>query len=78
MVLDCGGCHVRAGYAHETGPRLNIPTLVGHRRHRGVAMAAGMQELEIGEAALVKRGMMNVNQPIMAGCVTDWDDTEKL
>jgi len=57
VILDCGAYHLRAGYAGESGPRLDVPALVGHPRHRGVAMAAGMNELDVGEEALVKRGM---------------------
>ncbi|EPY42379.1 actin beta/gamma 1 [Angomonas deanei] len=78
VLMDCGAHHVRAGYAGEKGPRLDIPAIVGHPRHRGIAMAAGMNEFEIGEEALVKQGMLSVGSPIHNGEVTNWDDMEKL
>lgn len=78
VILDCGAHSLRAGYANEDGPRLDIPALVGHPRHRGVAMAAGMNELDVGEEALVKRGMLSINCPIKDGIVQQWDDMEKL
>lgn len=78
VILDCGAHHLRAGYTSDLGPRLDVPTLVGHPRHRGVAMAAGMNELEVGEETLVKRGMLMVNRPIEKGVVQNWSDMEKL
>lgn len=78
VILDCGSHHLRAGYGGEKGPRLDVPTLVGHPRHRGVAMAAGMNESEVGEEALVKRGMLTVTTPIKDGLVQSWDEMEKL
>lgn len=78
VILDCGAHHFRAGYGGEKGPRLDVPTLVGHPRHRGVAMAAGMNESEIGEEALVKRGMLTVASPIKDGLVQSWEEMEKL
>eukprot|EP00796_Vickermania_ingenoplastis_P004281 gene4281-3097_t len=78
VILDCGSHHLRAGYGGEMGPRLDVPTLVGHPRHRGVAMAAGMNESEVGEEALVKRGMLTVKMPIKDGLVQSWDEMEKL
>lgn len=78
VILDCGSYHLRAGYGGEKGPRLDVPTLVGHPRHWGVAMAAGMNESEVGEEALVKRGMLSVQTPIKNGLVQSWDEIEKL
>ncbi|RNF22555.1 actin-like protein [Trypanosoma conorhini] len=78
VILDTGSHSLRAGYADERGPRLDIPALVGHPRNRGVAMAAGMNEYEIGEEALVKRGMLTVGSPIENGLVVNWEHMEKL
>ncbi|KAF8294293.1 putative actin-like protein [Trypanosoma cruzi] len=78
VILDTGSHCLRAGYADEQGPRLDIPALVGHPRNRGVAMAAGMNEYEIGEEALVKRGMLTVGSPIENGLVVNWEHMEKL
>ncbi|ORC86100.1 actin-like protein [Trypanosoma theileri] len=78
VILDAGSHRIRAGYADEKGPRLDIPALVGQPRNRGVAMAAGMNEYEIGEEALVRRGMLTVGSPIHDGLVANWDHMEKL
>ncbi|CCW61852.1 unnamed protein product [Phytomonas sp. EM1] len=76
IVFDCGAYHTRAGYGGSFSPRLDIPTLVGYPRHRGVAMAAGMNELEVGESALSKRGMLSVCHPIEDGLITNWNAME--
>ncbi|KAK7195191.1 actin-like protein [Novymonas esmeraldas] len=78
VVLDCGSFHSRAGFGGERGPRLDVPTLVGYPRHRGVAMAAGMKEQEVGEEALLKQGALDVHHPIQDGFINDWGDVEKL
>ncbi|KPI89697.1 putative actin-like protein [Leptomonas seymouri] len=78
VVLDCGSSHSRAGFGGEKGPRLDVPTLVGYPRHRGIAMAAGMNEQEVGEEALLKQGSLNVHHPIHNGFIQDWGDVEKL
>jgi actin-related protein len=78
VVLDCGSSHARAGFGGEKGPRLDVPTLVGYPRHRGIAMAAGMNEQEVGEEALLKQGSLDVHHPIRNGLIEDWGDVEKL
>ncbi|KAG5484055.1 hypothetical protein LSCM1_05909 [Leishmania martiniquensis] len=78
VVLDCGSFHSRAGFGGEKGPRLDVPTLVGYPRHRGIAMAAGMNEQEVGEEALRKQGIFDVHHPIRDGFINDWGDVEKL
>ncbi|KAG5483482.1 hypothetical protein CUR178_07803 [Leishmania enriettii] len=78
VVLDCGSFHSRAGFGGEKGPRLDVPTLVGYPRHRGIAMAAGMNEQEVGEEALLKQGIFDVHHPIRDGFIDDWGDVEKL
>lgn len=78
VVLDCGSSHSRAGFGGETGPRLDVPTLVGYPRHRGIAMAAGMNEQEVGEEALLKQGSLDVHHPVHNGFIQDWGDVEKL
>ncbi|EPY34229.1 actin beta/gamma 1 [Strigomonas culicis] len=77
VLIDGGAHHVRAGFAGEKGPRLDVPALVGRPRHRGIAMAAGMKEYETGEEALVKQGMLSVSAPIHNGEVVRWDDMER-
>ncbi|KAG8348430.1 putative Actin [Trypanosoma vivax] len=78
VILDAGAHHFRAGYASDGAPRLDIPTLVGQPRNRGVAVAAGMNEYEVGDVALAKRGMLTVNNPIENGLVVSWEHMEKL
>ncbi|CCD12592.1 hypothetical protein, unlikely [Trypanosoma congolense IL3000] len=78
VILDGGSHHLRAGYAADGAPRLDIPALVGHPRNRGVAVAAGMNEYEIGDVALAKRGMLTVSNPIERGRVVSWENMEKL
>ena len=78
VVMDNGSCLFRAGYPSESAPRVLIPSLVGLPRNKGVAMAAGYREYEVGYGALEQQGNLDTSQPVRAGVVTNWHDMERL
>lgn len=78
VVMDNGSSVFRAGYPSESAPRLLVPSLVGQPRNKGVAMAGGFREYEVGYDALQKRGVLDCSQPVRAGVVQDWADMERL
>lgn len=78
VVLDNGGYRIRAGYPGESGPRVNTPALVGLSRNKGVAMASGNPEYDVGVEAEERRGLLDSSRPVRAGKVTNWNDMEKL
>lgn len=78
VVIDNGSATLRAGYPSEPSPRVVMPSVVGAPRNKGVAMAAGMTEYEVGAAAVAKRGYLNVSAPVRAGVIQDWSDMERL
>ena len=78
IVMDNGSHMLRAGHPGEAAPRVALPSIVGQPPNHGVAMASGVKEYEVGEAAKVQRGMLRCTHPVEAGMVADWDAMEKL
>lgn len=78
VIIDNGSHRLRAGYPGEEGPRVDIPSVVGQPRNKGVAMAAGLREFDVGFSAQENRGLLSTNQPVNGGHVQDWNDIEKL
>lgn len=78
VVMDNGSSLFRAGYPSEAAPRVLIPSLVGQPRNKGVAMAGGFREYEVGYGAQQKRGALDCSQPVRGGVVQDWGDMERL
>jgi actin-related protein len=78
VVMDNGSAVFRAGYPSESAPRVLIPSLVGQPRNKGVAMAGGFREYEVGYGALHKRGVLDCSQPVRGGVIQDWADMERL
>ena len=78
VIIDNGSSVIRAGYPAEVAPRVCIPSIVGVPRNKGVALAAGLREYEVGTAAIEKRGSLDCSWPIRAGHVRQWADMERL
>ena len=78
VVMDNGSDLFRAGYPSESAPRVLIPSLVGLPRNKGVAMAAGYRDYEVGYGALEQQGNLDTSQPVRAGVIDNWHDVERL
>eukprot|EP00998_Keelungia_sp_KM082_P005145 NODE_1658_length_1262_cov_117.588546_g1643_i0.p1 GENE.NODE_1658_length_1262_cov_117.588546_g1643_i0~~NODE_1658_length_1262_cov_117.588546_g1643_i0.p1 ORF type:complete len:384 (+),score=45.20 NODE_1658_length_1262_cov_117.588546_g1643_i0:87-1238(+) len=78
VVIDNGGCMIKAGFAGEYAPRSVFPSFVGEPRNKGVVLAAGDKEYFVGYQAQEKRGCLSVHRPIQNSQVEDWKDVERL
>lgn len=54
-----------------------FPSVVGRPKHKRAAHISANHTL-IGDAALFKRGVMNLSYPIAHGIVTKWDEMEQI
>lgn len=69
---------VKAGFAGEDAPRAVFPAIVGRPKHTQ-AMQGTVQKSEyIGDEAMQKKGILNLQYPIKAGIVESWEDMEKV
>ena len=80
VVLDNGSGTVKAGFAGEDAPRVELPSVTGAARHPGVngAMLGLDTDNFIGTEAQEHKGLLDVVRPVQRGHVTDWDALEHL
>lgn len=78
LVVDLGTATTKSGWAHRSRPSQNIPSIVGHGRHRGAMLTLGLKDHYVGKQAQDLQGILNVRQPFKDGCVQHWDDLELL
>ena len=78
IIIDNGSGMVKAGFAGEDAPRAVFPAIVGRPKHTQ-AMQGTVQKSEyIGDEAMQKKGILNLQYPIKAGIVESWEDMEKV
>ena len=70
---------VKAGFAGEETPRSVFPTIVGKPR-AGVQVLPGanVKSEYIGDKAMQKKGILDINYPITEGIVQSWEEMEKV
>lgn len=78
LVVDLGTATTKSGWSNKGEPDLNIPSIVGHGRHKGAMQTLGLQDSYVGRQAQTLQGILNVRQPFKQGCVQHWDDLELL
>jgi len=69
---------VKAGFAGEDAPRAVFPSIVGRPKHSSAMMGTQQKSEYIGDEAMQKRGILNLQYPIAAGIVESWEDMEKV
>jgi actin beta/gamma 1 len=78
IVIDNGSGMCKAGFASEDAPRAVFPCIIGRPKHPDVMVGMEQHDSYVGDAALVRRGVLSIRYPIEHGIVTNWDDMEKI
>ncbi|CAD8043591.1 unnamed protein product [Paramecium primaurelia] len=78
VVIDNGSGYCKIGRAGEDAPRSCFPTIVGRLKQKDVIGSTQKRDAYIGDEAQVKRGILNIKQPIQNGIVYCWDDMERI
>ncbi|CAD8116189.1 unnamed protein product [Paramecium primaurelia] len=76
VVIDNGQTYCKAGIAGDDAPKGCFPAVVGRPKHQ--FMAVMNSQKYVGDEALAKRGLLELNYPNYIGSVNNWDDMEKL
>ena len=70
---------VKAGFAGEEAPQCVFPAAVGRpSKNLERILGANQKDVYIGDDAMAKKGILDINYPISHGIVTDWEDMEKV
>jgi len=85
VVIDSGAEFTRVGFGGEDEPAVEVRTVVarsdGPSRAGRVALTPSKEsvvQIVVGDAALAKRGTLELTRPIARGLVTDWDMLEAV
>ncbi len=78
IVIDSGSGITKVGYGGEEGPRSIFSSIVGIPKMPGLKVGMELQERYCGDEAIQKFEIMNFNQPIQQGEVSDWEKFETL
>merc|ERR1712127_313910 len=78
VIIDNGSGMVKAGFASEDAPRAVFPSVVGRPKTQSAMQGVQQKSEYIGDEAMAKRGILNLQYPISAGIVDSWEDMEKV
>jgi len=78
IIIDNGSGMVKAGFAGEEGPRALFPSVVGRPKHQSAMHGTTQKNEYVGDEAMAKKGILNLQYPIDSGIVESWEDMEKV
>lgn len=80
LVIDNGSGMVKAGFAGESSPCVEFPSIIGAPKYKKTLkhLSENNSSVYVGSEAYAKRGVLKLKYPIEHGIVTDWDSMEHI
>ncbi|XP_015921489.1 actin-6-like [Parasteatoda tepidariorum] len=78
VVIDNGTGFCKAGFAGESTPSVEFPSVVGRPKYIPVVVGLKYRNMYIGGSAQARRGMLHLSYPIRQGIVHSWRDLETI
>ena len=78
IIIDTGTGYCKSGFSTEEYPSSIIPCLVGHPKYSSGRVGFNKKKFYVGSEASSINGVLNINNPLPEGVVTNWDDMEKM
>ena len=81
LVIENGTHMIRAGFASHDAPRAVFPTIVGQRKTNPKSSSVGDafgKDNYVGDDALAKRSLLDLECPIEKRIITNWDQMEEI
>ena len=78
IVVDNGSGVIKAGFSGDDAPRGIFATVVGRPKQPGIMVGMDQKDSFVGDEAIEKRGILNLNYPVDRGMIKHWDDMEKV
>jgi len=73
VVIDLGSYSVKAGFAGDSAPTVEFPTVIGRPKNN-----FGPQDDFVGHEAMQKGHVLKLGYPIQKGVVKNWEDAEAV
>ena len=78
LVIDNGSGYTKAGFAGAEKPKSVFPTVIGLPKSSQQMVGGQNKDFFVGVEAFAKSDLLNLNEPIENGLVTNWEEMEKL
>jgi len=78
IVIDNGAYMCKAGFAGDDVPRSVFPPIIGRPKLHALLCSPAQRDFYIGDEAVTKHGLLNLQSPLKEGLETDWEDMEKV
>ncbi|GFY62278.1 actin-6 [Trichonephila inaurata madagascariensis] len=78
IVIDNGTGFCKAGFAGDSSPKVEFPSVVGRPRYIPVVAGLKYRNLYVGGSAQARRGILSLTYPIRQGIIQDWKDLETI
>lgn len=79
LVIDNGSGMVKAGFAGESQPYVEFPSIIGTPKYKkSLKHLKDGKSFYVGSDAYDKRGVLKLSYPIEHGIVTNWEDMEYI
>jgi len=77
VIIDNGSGMMKAGFAGGESPEVIFPSVVGRPKY-GTMVGGDAKDHYVGDDAIAKRGVLNLQYPVAEGIVKNWDDMTKV
>lgn len=79
IILDNGSGVIKAGFAGQDAPSVNMACVVGKPKHHDLMQGIrDTRDTYVGNEAQSMRALLNLRYPIRHGVIQDWDSMEKI
>eukprot|EP00128_Syssomonas_multiformis_P010087 Colp12_sorted_trinity150504_noHs@20855 len=77
IVIDNGSGVIKAGFAGDDAPKSVFPSIFARPKPQYLHDST-LKECYVGDEALLKRDMLDLDHPIQQGKVVNWDQMERV
>jgi actin len=78
LVIDNGSGFLKAGFGGDDAPKSIFPTIIGRPKAPGLLVGMDQKDDYVGMEALSKKSVLNLEEPVKYGVITNMDDMSKI
>ena len=78
LVIDIGTGHLKAGFCYDDAPKHLVPMVLGKPKSKSVLVGMDQKDWFIGEEAIEKSSILNLEYPVEKGRIKDKDSIKHI